>query len=158
MAEPAAGERADPAAPLLIRVYWEDTDGGGIVYHANYLAYAERARTEMLRALGFAQGRLIEETGVAFVVRRLDIDYRAPARLDDLLAVSTTVEEAGRASLRLRQKIERDGREIAILNVHLACVDRRGRPIRVPPAIREAFAAVRPAASAEDRGQAVRPH
>ncbi|MEQ9813677.1 MAG: tol-pal system-associated acyl-CoA thioesterase [Azospirillaceae bacterium] len=140
----------DPSAPHHVRVYWEDTDGTGIVYHANYLAYAERARTEMLRALGFEQGRLLEDTGAAFVVRRLEIDYRSPARLDDLLVIATTVAETGRASLRLRQKIAREGREIAILHVHLACVDRRGRPIRVPSAIREAFAAVTPEPRADD--------
>lgn len=127
---------------LSIRVYWEDTDGSGIVYHAGYLRFAERARTEFLRALGFDQSTLLEEAGIAFAVRRMEIDFLSPARLDDLLEVATSVTEIGGASLSMRQRVERGGRTLADMNVKLACMDRRGRPVRLPAAFRAGFAGI----------------
>lgn len=126
---------------LSVRVYWEDTDGSGIVYHAGYLRFAERARTEFLRTLGFDQSTLLDEAGIAFAVRRMEIDFLSPARLDDLLEVATSVTDIGGASLSMRQRVERDGRALADMNVKLACMDRRGRPVRLPAAFRAAFAA-----------------
>lgn len=127
-----------------LRVYWEDTDGGGIVYHASYLRFAERGRTEMLRAAGIGQHSLLEESGVAFAVRRMLIDFRAPARLDDWLEVTTSIAELSRASLELTQAIVRDGRVLVDLTVQLACIDRRGRAVRLPPPIRAAFETLTP--------------
>jgi acyl-CoA thioester hydrolase len=132
---PASGD----AHVLPVRVYWEDTDGSGIVYHASYLRFAERARTEMLRDLGIHQSGLLAETGVAFVVRRCRIDYRAPARLDDLLDVVTRIVDVRGASLGMVQRVERAGQTLTELELVLACIDRNGRATRVPAPVRAAF-------------------
>src|SRR5690242_20803295 len=92
-----------------IRVYFEDTDAAGIVYYANYLKFAERARTDMLRDLGISHAEMMKRDGLVLVVRRCEIDYLKPARLDDLLTVETTVVELGAASADLRQRVLRDG-------------------------------------------------
>jgi acyl-CoA thioester hydrolase len=120
------------------RVYWEDTDGGGIVYYANYLRFLERARTEWLRQLGHSQQRLVREEGILFTVVSLEIEYRAPARLDDELEVSCEPHPQGPASLRFAQCVYRRaagaGRELlAEASVRVACLDARTmRPRRLP--------------------------
>jgi acyl-CoA thioester hydrolase len=124
---------------MPLRVYYEDTDGAGIVYYANYLKFAERGRTEMMRELGFAHSRIHAETGVVFTVRRLAAEYIAPARLDDALTVDTTIVEIGGATLMLDQRIRRDGRVLVALDVLVACVGRDGRPRRVPADLRAAL-------------------
>jgi acyl-CoA thioester hydrolase len=124
---------------MPLRVYYEDTDGAGIVYYANYLKFAERGRTEMMRTLGFAHSRIHAETGIVFTVRRLGADYRAPARLDDALSVATRIVKIGAATLTLDQEIRRDGRVLVALDVLVACVGRDGRPRRVPPEMRAAL-------------------
>ena len=124
---------------MPIRVYYEDTDGAGIVYYANYLKFAERGRTEMMRALGFAHSRIRAQTGIVFTVRRLAADYREPARLDDWLTVDTRIVEIGGATLLLDQQIRRDGRVLVALDVLVACVGEDGRPRRVPPDLRAAL-------------------
>jgi acyl-CoA thioester hydrolase len=126
---------------LPLRVYWEDTDGSGIVYHASYLRFAERARTELLRLAGGRQSELLARDGIAFPVRRLEIDYLAPALLDDALEVATRVIAAGGASIDLIQRICRGEQVLARMAVKVACVARTGRPARIPPAIRAALAA-----------------
>lgn len=90
-----------------VRVYYEDTDAGGVVYYANYLRFMERARTEWLRSLGFEQDRLREETGLVFAVRSVQVDYLRPARFNDALTVSARVVSRGRASLSFVQEIHR---------------------------------------------------
>jgi acyl-CoA thioester hydrolase len=125
---------------MPLRVYYEDTDAAGIVYYANYLKFAERGRTEMMRSLGFEHSRIYDETGVAFAVRRLSADYRAAARLDDALTVETAIEAIGAATLSLDQQIRRDGETLVALDVLVACVGRDGRPRRVPPGLRAALA------------------
>jgi acyl-CoA thioester hydrolase len=92
-----------------VRVYWEDTDGGGIVYYANYLRFLERARTEWLRSLGHSQQELAREPGILFTVVSLTVDYRRPARLDDELAITCAPRAEGAASLRFEQRIYRGG-------------------------------------------------
>jgi acyl-CoA thioester hydrolase len=120
------------------RVYWEDTDGGGIVYYANYLKYLERARTEWLRARGYSQQVLAREQGIIFTVVSLQIDYKAPARLDDTLQVSCEPVPEGMASMRFSQRIHRcDAHSAAQLlieaNVRVACLDAGSlRPRRLP--------------------------
>ncbi len=126
---------------MPVRVYYEDTDAAGIVYYANYLKFAERGRTEMMRALGFAHSTIRQETGIIFTVRRLSADYRTPARLDDALSVDTRIVEIGAATLLLDQQIRRDGTVLVALDLLLACVGRDGRPRRVPAALRAALAA-----------------
>lgn len=120
------------------RVYWEDTDGGGIVYYANYLRFLERARTEWLRALGFSQQALAREPGVLFAVASLSIDYRRPARLDDELIITCEPRADGAVCLRFAQRILRasDGETLANAEVRVACVDARTlRPTKVPEAL-----------------------
>jgi acyl-CoA thioester hydrolase len=124
---------------MKLRVYYEDTDAAGIVYYANYLKFAERGRTEMMRALGFAHSRIHEETGIIFTVRRLGADYRSPARLDDSLTVDTRIVEIGGATVLLDQEIRRDGMVLVALELLVACVGRDGRPRRVPAALRAAL-------------------
>jgi acyl-CoA thioester hydrolase len=123
------------------RVYWEDTDGGGIVYYGNYLRFLERARTEWLRSLGYSQRELAEDPGVLFAVVSVNIEYRRPARLDDELFTTCEPEVEGAASIRFAQRIYRGGDAAAPTkdcllveaNVRVACVDARTlRPKRLP--------------------------
>jgi acyl-CoA thioester hydrolase len=114
----------ETAHRYVTRVYYEDTDAGGVVYHATYLGMAERARTEALRDLGVPHADLTREHGLMFVVRRLIIDYLAPARLDDSLAVMTWADVVGRARLGLRQTFLHADQPVAALEVGLACVRR----------------------------------
>jgi acyl-CoA thioester hydrolase len=123
-----------PAHLWPVRVYWEDTDGSGVVYHANYLRWFERARSEWLRALGYGQRRLTEEVGIAFTVANLDIQYRRPARLDDELVVATDIAELRNASITFGQTLSRSGETIATAKVRVACVDAKTfSPRRIPP-------------------------
>ncbi len=128
-----------------VRVYFEDTDAGGIVYHATYLRFAERARSECLRDLGFPHAALVARHGMFFVVRRAKLDYLRPARLDDLLVVETEVLAVGGASALLRQGFYRQGETAALvwLTVSLACVGCHDqRPQRLPAEWRDAMAAL----------------
>ncbi len=118
-----------------VRIYYEDTDSGGVVYYANYLKYMERARTEWLRSLGFEQDRLVEEEGVIFAVRSVTMDYNLPARFNDLLEVKTTLERLGRASITLLQEIRRQGEEELLCGgrVKVAALDaEQFRPVAMP--------------------------
>lgn len=123
-----------------VRVYYEDTDAGGIVYHSCYLNFAERARTEMVRDLGISQQRLLQD-GTAFAVRRAVVDFLRPARLDDLLTVETELRSIGGASLDLDQTIRRndDGTELVRIEVRLGYITLSGRPTRLPAAMRDLF-------------------
>lgn len=127
---------------IPVRVYWEDTDGGGVVYYANYLKYLERARTEWLRERGFQQSRLAEELDVVFAVRRVEVDYKLPARLDDELEVSATVVEAGRSRVRFEQSIRCGGRTLIEARVEAACLTGSSfKPVRIPDVMMEALSA-----------------
>ncbi len=130
---------AGTAHSMPLRVYYEDTDASGIVYYANYLKFIERGRTELMRDLGFAHSRILAETGIAFTVRRLSADYRAPARLDDRLSIETRIIEIGAATLLLDQRVCRDDSVLAQFEVLCACVGRDGRPRRVPAGLRAAL-------------------
>jgi len=124
-----------------VRVYWEDTDAGGVVYYATYLKFMERARTEWLRALGFEQDTLRDEAGVAFVVRRVEVDYLSPARFNDLIDVSVDLHEIGRASLSVEQTLARGTTRLVAARVTLACVDAaRFKPVKIPTPILQALA------------------
>ncbi|HEX4113958.1 MAG TPA: tol-pal system-associated acyl-CoA thioesterase [Stellaceae bacterium] len=122
-----------------LRVYWEDTDAGGLVYHANYLKFAERARTEMLRHLGIEQDKLRADTGLMFVVRRLVAEFLQPARLDDELAVATQLKHLGGASLDLDQEVRRADNALVRLALRIACIGQDGRPSRLPDDIVNRF-------------------
>ena len=119
------------------RVYWEDTDGGGVVFYANYLKYMERARTEWLRSMGHAQSELAEKFGFVFAVAEVKLNYRRPARLDDELTISCVPVPEGRASIRFQQVISRADEVLVEGEVRVACVDAKTfRPRRLPDFIR----------------------
>jgi acyl-CoA thioester hydrolase len=127
-----------------LRVYWEDTDAGGVVFYANYLKFFERARTEWLRSLGFEQERLRAQTGSIFVVTDTRVRYVRPARLDDLLAVTVHVEHAGRAQMTIAQQAWRklsQGEELlAQGTIRIGCVDAGTfKPQRIPTAIADSL-------------------
>ena len=124
-----------------IRVYWEDTDAGGIVFYANYLKFFERARTEWLRAAGIEQHQLREETGLMFVVAATSLRYLAPAKLDDLLSITVDPEPAGRASLVVRQRALRGDTLQAEGEIRIGCVRAEDlKPQRLPDAVVAAIA------------------
>lgn len=138
--------RDDAAHRLDLRVYYEDTDLGGVVYYANYLKFMERGRTEWLRDLGVDQRRLKQDTGLVFVVRRCTVDYRRPALMDDQISVFTSLLRRRGASLELAQRVvlkERPGDELTSAQllteatVTVACIDASGRPARLPAALAE---------------------
>lgn len=118
-----------------IRVYWEDTDAGGVVYHAQYLAFLERARSEWMRALGKGQEAMRREHDLVFAVRAMQVDFRLPARLDDALAATVALRECRRASLVIAQEIRRDGSLLLDATVRIAALgagDFRPRAIPAP--------------------------
>lgn len=139
MADAIAG-LADQAFVHALRVYYAQTDAGGVVYHANYLAFMEAARTEYLRACGIELAALAESSGAIFVVHRADVRFRRPARLDDLIAVSAQLTELGRARVRFAQHIRRDDELLVEASIELACVHRIDwRPLALPARVRHAL-------------------
>lgn len=144
-ATPDSGLTRGAVHQFRVRVYYEDTDAGGIVYHANYLNFAERARTEFLRLCDIGQHEMRQADGAGFAVRRCEIDYRMPARLDDVLEVRTTVRELRGARVSAVQAIHMVRGEgvaedwMVRLDLQLACVNQQGRPVRLPARIRAAF-------------------
>ncbi|MDE2309799.1 MAG: tol-pal system-associated acyl-CoA thioesterase [Betaproteobacteria bacterium] len=124
---------------LPIRVYFQDTDAGGVVYHASYVNFMERARTEWLRERhGYSNAGLMREFGVVFVVRSLKLDYFKPALLDDLLAVSAQIKEIGRSRVVLQQSVLRGDEMLVEAEIHLVCVTVDDfKPVSVPEALRE---------------------
>jgi len=114
-------------------VYYEDTDAGGVVFYANYLAYMERARTEWLRAIGFSNSGLAEDAGVVFAVRHVEVDYLAPARLDDQLEATARIVHSSRTSLTFRQEVRRGDQLLCGGTVKIVCLDgQRFRPTGIP--------------------------
>lgn len=118
-----------------VRVYYEDTDAAGIVYYANYLKFAERARTDALRACGIDQSLLLREHGLGFVVRRVQVDHHAPAQLDALLDVETHLHNIGRVRMSMVQRIVWDGQLLCTLQVEIAMIDQARKPARIPQEI-----------------------
>ncbi|KPK08946.1 MAG: hypothetical protein AMJ64_01820 [Betaproteobacteria bacterium SG8_39] len=125
---------------IQLRVYYQDTDAGGVVFHGQYFAFMERARTEMLNALGYDLARFAESQGILFMVHSLAATFHAPARLNEIISVSAEVARMRRASLEFRQRVER-GRELLVeAEVTLALVDRvRLKPARMPQELRNAL-------------------
>jgi tol-pal system-associated acyl-CoA thioesterase len=123
-----------------VRVYYQDTDAGGVVFHAQYLAFMERARTELLNELGIDLAQLADERRVLFMVYELKARYHAPGRLNDMLSVSAEVVKMGRASLVFRHRVERGEELLVEADITLALVDRdRMRPARMPKELEQAF-------------------
>lgn len=129
---------------LPVRVYYEDTDAEGIVYYANYLRFMERGRTELLRAAGLTHSELLAERGLGYAIRRLEVDYKVPAVLDDLLTVRTWIDTVRGASMTMGQRIVRADVEILSATVEVVCLDlARHRPTRLPADLADFFARTR---------------
>ena len=139
-----SGELTEAGHRLVQRVYYEDTDFSGVVYHARYLHFMERGRTDYLRLLGVEQGSLILEEdreGLVFVVHRMEIDFKAPARMDDILTILTSTEKAGGAKMILNQEIRRGDQLLIAARVIIAVINAAGRPRRLPEALAARFLA-----------------
>lgn len=136
MSEPPPGILEGDTHVFPLRVYYEDTDAAGIVYYANYLRFAERARTEMMRSLGLNHSGMMAAEGVVFAVRHCSADFLAPARLDDRLEVVTRITGLRGASLGMEQRVRRDGADLVRMSLKLACMTLTGRPSRIPGALR----------------------
>jgi acyl-CoA thioester hydrolase len=132
-----SGELTETGHRLNQRVYYEDTDFSGLVYHARYLHFLERGRTDYLRCLGLEQRELIsaDEEGLVFVVHRMEIDFRSPARMDDILTIVTSTEKAGGAKMVLQQEIRRGETPLIAAKVIIAVINAKGRPRRLPEAV-----------------------
>ncbi|OLP44115.1 tol-pal system-associated acyl-CoA thioesterase [Rhizobium oryziradicis] len=136
-----SGHLIDGGHSLTQRVYYEDTDFSGLVYHARYLHFLERGRTDYLRCLGCSQSDLIDadEEGLVFVVHRMELDFKSPARMDDILTVETITEKAGGAKMVLRQTITCKERRLIEAKVVVAVINKHGRPRRLPDTIADKF-------------------
>ena len=135
----ASGQIDGATHNLPIRIYYEDTDVGGIVYYANYLKFAERARTEMLRLIGVNQSEMADRYGLVFTVRACAVEFLRPARLDDLIEVRSHLVKLAAATVSAVQAVWRDSEELARLDIRVACVSQNGRPARIPAAVRQAL-------------------
>jgi acyl-CoA thioester hydrolase len=123
-----------------IRVYYDDTDAGGVVYHANYLKFCERARTEYLRAMGFENSGVRDQTGTIIVVKKIEAEYLAPSKLDDSLIVQTRILSVKNTSFVMEQKVVRNAGDIFVMTVLLVFVsEQNGRPAKIPEAIKKFF-------------------
>ncbi|CAN7506217.1 tol-pal system-associated acyl-CoA thioesterase [Rhizobium sp. LjRoot30] len=136
-----AGELTENGHRLVQRVYYEDTDFSGLVYHARYLHFLERGRTDYLRCLGVEQSRLVtvDEEGLVFVVHRMEIDFKSPARMDDVVTVLTRTEKAGGAKMILVQEIRRGETLLIAARVIIAVINAKGRPRRLPEGLAAQF-------------------
>lgn len=133
---PAPSQTTPALFEFHLRVYWEDTDAGGVVFYANYLKFFARARTEWLRGLGFSQHVLKTDTGAMFVVSQTGVRYLRPARLDDELRITVALREAGRASMLVVQQAWRGDELVAEGEIRIGCVDHKSfKPIRIPAPI-----------------------
>lgn len=125
------------------RVYYEDTDAGGIMYHGNFINFCERARSDMLREFGLPASKITEKLGISFVVRHLDAEYLRMVKLDELLSVETCLEKIKNTSFVMKQVIytEKGGQNIAVfsMDITLVCIDEQGKPTRIPADLREKF-------------------
>ncbi|CAH0341695.1 tol-pal system-associated acyl-CoA thioesterase [Rhizobium sp. CECT 9324] len=141
-----SGELSDDSHRLTQRVYYEDTDFSGLVYHGRYLHFLERGRTDYLRCLGVEQSALIgmDEEGLVFVVHRMEIDFKAPARMDDILTITTRTIKAGGAKMILEQEIHREEKLLIAAKVVIAVVNRSGRPRRLPDDLARQFVGAPP--------------
>jgi acyl-CoA thioester hydrolase len=130
---------ADGRHRMSLRVYYEDTDFSGFVYHANYLRFFERGRTELLRALGIDQRALHAADGIAFVVRSMTVEFVRPAVMDDIVVVETATRAVRGPVIRLAQVLSRDGSTLSSAEVTVVCI-RKGKPCRLPEQVRRALA------------------
>ncbi len=128
---------SDSEFKFPVNIYYEDTDAGGIVYHANYLKFAERARSEFIKSGGITNKKLLEENNILIVVRGINLDYKKPAFLDDSLMVNTRVLEIKNSSFAIIQTVLRDDIELVRMEISLVCTNSDLKPVRVPDFLRE---------------------
>ncbi|NDV87207.1 tol-pal system-associated acyl-CoA thioesterase [Aurantimonas aggregata] len=150
MSEELAGRLTDFGHALRVRVYFEDTDFSGVVYHARYLHFLERGRSDLLRLKEIGHRALLAGDfgeAMAFAVRHMELDFLRPARIDDILTVETTTEKLGGARIMLSQRILRDGDLLVAAKVKIAVISPEGKPMRMPPRV---LAALAPAATGKD--------
>ncbi len=152
--EPSAGVVVGREHHLGVRIYYEDTDFTGLVYHANYLRYFERGRSDFLRLLGVGHAGLQDRDAAAFVIVRMEVDFRRPARIDDALTVVTTYERLTAVRLDARQRIYRGEEFLCGAEVHAACIDLAGRPRRAPGALTERIRPILPPPGGADGAEA----
>jgi acyl-CoA thioester hydrolase len=137
---PLSGTLTSDGHILTQRVYYEDTDFSGVVYHARYLHFLERGRTDFLRCLGIEQAKMATGDGsLVFVVHRMEIDFKSPARMDDVVTIHTATEKAAGARLVLLQEIRRDDTQLIAARVIVAVINAEGRPQRLPAVLVEKF-------------------
>ena len=120
-----------------VKVYYEDTDSGGVVYYANYLKFLERARTEMISSLGLSNKKLIEENEVFIIVKSCNIEYKKPIKLEDIILVKSKVKSVSRSSFIMEQIIEKDGNLVSEAEIVLVTVNKEGKPIKIPNILEE---------------------
>ncbi len=143
MSAPEAGSWQGGAHHLPVRVYYEDTDFTGIVYYANYLKFFERGRTDALRTAGISHAELLQaDPPLGFAVRKVIVEYHAPARIDDALMVETRFASLSGVRMQIEQAIRREGVLLASAEVEAVCIDMEGRPKRLPAGLKEALARV----------------
>ncbi len=148
-----AGRIEDGVHVLPVRVYFEDTDAGALVYHASFIRFMERGRTDFVRHLGITQSEMADagDDAAFFIVRRIEIDYLKPGRLDDLLEVHTSILEISRASLTLMQEVRREGTVLAQAKVLVVLVSKKGAPMRIGERARAALKAMAGRAGASEQ-------
>ena len=120
-----------------IKVFYEDTDAGGVVYYANYLKFFERARTEAIAEIGLSNKKLLDEFGVLIIVKSCNIDYKKPAKLEDQLEIKSIISSISNSSFKMTQKVFRDDDLLTSSEIHLVIVDKKGKPSRIPDELRK---------------------
>ena len=120
-----------------LKVYYEDTDAGGVVYYANYLKFFERARTEAIAEIGLSNKKLLEENGILIIVKSCNIEYKRPAKLEDQLEVKSSIISISNTSFKMKQKAYRDKELITDCEIHLVIVDEKGKPIKIPEILKK---------------------
>tara|TARA_B100001564_G_scaffold354838_1_gene366103 strand:- start:260 stop:658 length:399 start_codon:yes stop_codon:yes gene_type:complete len=120
-----------------VKVFYEDTDAGGVVYYANYLKFFERARTEAIAEIGLSNKKLLDEFGVLIIVKSCNIDYKKPAKLEDKLEIKSIISSISNSSFKMTQKVFRDDDLLTSSEIHLVIVDKKGKPSRIPDELRK---------------------
>ena len=120
-----------------VKVFYEDTDAGGVVYYANYLKFFERARTEAIAEIGLSNKKLLDKFGVLIIVKSCNIDYKKPAKLEDQLEIKSIISSISNSSFKMTQKVFRDDDLLTSSEIHLVIVDKKGKPSRIPDELRK---------------------
>ena len=120
-----------------LKVFYEDTDSGGVVYYANYLKFFERARTEAISEIGLSNKKLLEENGIFIIVKSCNIEYKKPAKLEDQLEIKSNIISISNTSFKMRQKALRDNELITDCEIHLVIVDKKGKPSKIPEILKK---------------------